>query len=61
MAASVIGAISTVLAALIASFVGMLFTGDVSLLFGAIACMAATGFVLMLFMTRVEARMSAAQ
>ena len=59
MAASVVGAISTVLAALIASPVGLMFDGTTKPLALAILVMAAMGFALMLYMGRVEARQAA--
>lgn len=61
MAASVIGSISTVMAALIASPVALMFTGHVSLLFGAILCMAVVAFLLMLMLARVETFLTAAE
>jgi DHA1 family bicyclomycin/chloramphenicol resistance-like MFS transporter len=54
MAASVIGAISTVLAACIASPIGLLFDGTILPLVGAVFIMANIGFLLMLYMRRVE-------
>jgi len=60
MAASVVGAISTVLAALIASPVGLMFDGTTKPLALAMLCMAAAGFALMLYMGRVENRLAAA-
>ena len=59
MAASVIGAFSTVCAALIASPVGLLFDGTIRPLVGTIFVLACIAFVLMLHMGRVEARLPA--
>ena len=59
MAASVIGSISTVLAAVIASPVGLLFDGTVRPLIGAIFVLSALAFMLMVRMGRVEARQPA--
>jgi len=56
MAASVIGGISTVLAAMIASSVGLLFDGTLTPLATGVFCMAVIGFALMLNMGRIEAR-----
>ena len=53
MAASVIGAVSTVLAALIASPVGLLFNGTITPLIAAVVVLAAIGFGLMLVLGRV--------
>ena len=53
-AASVIGAVSTVGASLIASPVGVLFDGTITPLVGGVLAMAVLGFVLMLMMGRVE-------
>ncbi|MFD2739304.1 multidrug effflux MFS transporter [Sulfitobacter aestuarii] len=61
MAASVTGAVSTVLAALIASPVGLLFDGSTRPLVGAVLLLALVGFALMLHMGRVEARLAAAE
>lgn len=61
MAASVIASISTVLAAVIASPVALMFDGRVEPLFVAIAIMAATALVLMIHLGRVEARTAAAE
>lgn len=60
MAASVVGAISTVLAALIASPVGLMFDGTTKPLALAMLVMAAAGYALMLYMGRVENRLAAA-
>ncbi len=59
MAASVIGAVSTVLAAAIASPIGLLFDGTIRPLVGAILLMATMAFVLMRYMGRIEARLPA--
>jgi DHA1 family bicyclomycin/chloramphenicol resistance-like MFS transporter len=56
MAASVIGAISTVLAAVIVAPVGLLFNGTLWPMAGGIFSMAVIAFVLMLKMGQVEAR-----
>jgi len=50
MAASVIGAVSTVLAALIASPIGLMFDGEIDLLITSVLALAAAGFLLMLRM-----------
>ena len=60
MAASVVGAISTVLAALIASPVGLMFDGTTKPLALAMLCMAVVAYGLMLYMGRVENRLLAA-
>jgi DHA1 family bicyclomycin/chloramphenicol resistance-like MFS transporter len=54
MAASVIGAVSTVLAAAIAAPVGLLFDGSMMPLTVSICVMSAIGFVMMLKMGRIE-------
>lgn len=54
MAASVIGAISTVLAAVIAAPVGLLFDGSLVPLASGVVVMSVLGFSLMLYMGRVE-------
>ncbi len=59
MAASVVGAISTVGAAAIAAPVGLLFDGTLLPLAGGATVMAALGFALMLHMARVENRLAA--
>ncbi|WP_187430658.1 MFS transporter [Roseobacter fucihabitans] len=59
MAASVIGAVSTVLAAAIASPIGLLFDGTIRPLVGAILIMAFLAYLLMRHMGRVEARLPA--
>lgn len=59
MAASVIGAVSTVLAAAIASPIGLLFDGTVRPLVGAIFIMACLAYVAMRYMGRVETRLPA--
>ena len=59
MAASVIGAVSTVLAAAIASPVGLLFDGTIRPLVGSIGIMALLALGLMIYMARVEARQPA--
>ncbi len=56
MAASVMGALSTVGAALLSAPVGLLFDGTLRPLAGGVVIMAIAGFVLMLQMGRVEAR-----
>jgi DHA1 family bicyclomycin/chloramphenicol resistance-like MFS transporter len=56
MAASVIGAISTVLAAAIAAPVGLMFDGSLVPLAAAVVVMSSTGFALMLHMGRLEDR-----
>ncbi len=61
MAASVIGAVSTVLAAAIASPIGLLFDGTTRPLVGAVFCMAALAFALMIHMARLDARTVPAQ
>lgn len=57
MAASVIGAFSTVLAAAIAAPIGLLFDGSLTPLTTGILVMSATGFGLMLHMGRIENRL----
>ena len=57
MAASVIGAIATVLAAAIAAPVGLLFDGSLLPLTGGVLAMSCLGYLLMLHMGRVEARL----
>jgi DHA1 family bicyclomycin/chloramphenicol resistance-like MFS transporter len=59
MAASVIGAFSTVFAALIASPVGLLFDGTIRPLVGTTLVLSVLGLLLMLQMGRVEARQPA--
>ncbi len=59
MAASVIGSISTVLAAVIASPVGLLFDGTVKPMIGTVFVLACVAFALMLRMGRIEARQPA--
>lgn len=59
MAASVIGSVSTVLAAAIASPIGLLFDGTIRPLVGAIFVMACCAFLVMRYMGRVEARLPA--
>ncbi len=59
MAASVIGSVSTVLAAAIASPIGLLFDGTVRPLIGAIFALALLAFALMRYMGRIEARLPA--
>ncbi len=58
MAASVIGAFSTVMAASLAAPIGLLFDGTLLPLTGAVLVMAATGFALMLMIARIERRAS---
>lgn len=60
MAASVIGAISTVFAAIIASPIGLLFNGTITPLIGSVTALAAAGFALMLALGRVVRRQEAA-
>lgn len=57
MAASVMGAISTVAAAAIAAPVGLLFDGSLLPLTAGILAMSLLGFLVMLHMARVEARL----
>ena len=59
MAASVIGAVSTVLATLIAAPVGQLFDGTLFPLTAAILVMCSLGWLLMLHLARLEARLLA--
>jgi DHA1 family bicyclomycin/chloramphenicol resistance-like MFS transporter len=59
MAASVIGAVSTVLAAAIASPIGLLFDGTILPLVSAIFVMALIACGLMVYMGRIEARVPA--
>ena len=59
MAASVIGAVSTMFAAIIASPVGLLFDGTIRPLVGTVFVLACLGFMLMLHMGRLEARLPA--
>ncbi|WP_300032306.1 MFS transporter [uncultured Roseobacter sp.] len=59
MAASVIGAVSTVLAAAIASPIGLLFDGTIRPLVGAVLIMSTVACVLMVYMARVENRLPA--
>nr|WP_227268048.1 multidrug effflux MFS transporter [Roseobacter sp. H9] len=59
MAASVTGAVSTFLAALIASPVGLLFDGSIRPLVGTVFVLACTAFLLMVYMGRIEARQPA--
>ena len=59
MAASVIGSISTILAAGIAAPVGLLFDGSVTPLTTGVLAMCVLGFGLMVYMGRVENRMPA--
>ncbi|WP_170759731.1 multidrug effflux MFS transporter [Ruegeria lacuscaerulensis] len=59
MAASVIGAVSTVLAAAIAAPIGQLFDGSLAPLSTGILVMSLTGFGLMLHMGRIENRLPA--
>ena len=56
MAASVIGAISTVLAAAIAAPIGLLFNGTLLPITLGILVMSSIGYLIMLHMARVEAR-----
>jgi DHA1 family bicyclomycin/chloramphenicol resistance-like MFS transporter len=53
MAASVIGAVSTVLAAVIASPIGLSFEGQLDLLITSVLVLAALGYLLMLRLGRV--------
>ena len=57
MAASVIGGISTVVAAAIAAPVGLLFDGSILPLAVSVAVMAALGWLILLHLARVEARL----
>ncbi|WP_282151330.1 multidrug effflux MFS transporter [Ruegeria atlantica] len=59
MAASVIGAISTVFAAAIAAPIGQMFNGSITPLAVGILAMSAAGFGLMLHMGRIENRLPA--
>ena len=59
MAASVIGAFSTILAAAIAAPIGLLFDGSLTPLTTGILVMSVTGFGLMLHMGRIENRLLA--
>jgi len=59
MAASVIGAVSTVLAAAIAAPIGLLFDGSMAPLTTGILIMCTLGFALMLHMGRIEERVIA--
>ena len=59
MAASVIGAISTVLAASIVAPIGLTFNGTLIPLAAGILVMSAAGYALILHMARVEARLDA--
>ena len=54
MAASVMGAISTVAAALLASPIGLLFDGTIVPMVGGVLCTAILAFVTMIWMARVE-------
>ncbi|MEM7520258.1 MAG: multidrug effflux MFS transporter [Pseudomonadota bacterium] len=56
MAASVVSAVSTVLAACIASPVGFLFNGTITPLISAVLVMALIGLALMFFLVRIEAQ-----
>ena len=55
MAASVMGAISTVAAAFIAAPIGLLFDGTVVPMVGGVLCTAALAFAVMVWMGRIEA------
>lgn len=59
MAASVIGAVATILAALLASPVGLMFDGTIRPMLIAVLVMVSIGFVLMLRMKRMEGRLAA--
>jgi len=59
MAASVIGAVSTVVAAMIAGPIGLLFDGSISPLGAGILTMSSLGFALMVHMGRIENRLPA--
>lgn len=59
MAASVVGAVSTVLSALIASPLGLLFDDTIRPLVGMILLLASIAFILMLYMGRAERRLPA--
>lgn len=56
MAASLIGALSTVMAAALAAPIGLLFNGTLLPLTGAVLAMSATGLVLMAVIARIEQR-----
>lgn len=56
MAASIIGAFATILAALIASPIGLLFDGTIVPLVGAVFVLASAALCVMLYMGRVETR-----
>ncbi len=58
MAASVMGAIATVAAAAIAAPLGLLFDGSLLPLAGGVFLLSVAGFILMLRMARVEARLA---
>lgn len=57
MAASVIGGVSTVVAAITAAPVGLLFDGSLTPLAGGVLVLAVLSFLLMLYMGRVERRL----
>ncbi len=59
MAASVIGAIATVCAAMIAAPIGLLFDGSLLPLIGGVLTLSVIGFALMLHMAQVEKRLLA--
>lgn len=61
MAASVVGSVATVLAALIASPVGLIFDGTVTPLIFAVLAMATFAAIMMLNLVRVEAKHAAAE
>ncbi|MEW9921870.1 multidrug effflux MFS transporter [Marimonas sp. MJW-29] len=60
ISASVVSAVSTVLAAAVASPVGLLFNGTITPLVTAVLIMASLGFLLMRYLGRVEARLAVA-
>ncbi|MFK7835659.1 MAG: MFS transporter [Sulfitobacter sp.] len=61
IAASVVAALSTVLAAAIASPVGLMFNGTITPLVLAILIMAAMGLAMMLYIARIERRLAVAE
>jgi DHA1 family bicyclomycin/chloramphenicol resistance-like MFS transporter len=61
MAASVIGAVSTVVAAIVVSAIAQVFAPTVSSLLGSVLVMASIGFLIMRYMARVTDRMAPAE
>ena len=59
MAASVIGAVSTVMAAMLASPIGLMFNGTITPLIGAVLTLATLAFALMLLLARVNRQAAA--